>query len=111
MTLRISCQGSGGGVAGCSNITATNKGINGACSQVGVELNAAPSPSAGDWDMIKWTTKKVNNVVQPTNTPAKGLFTTNGAALTTLTGIHPTKINVDIENSTYGWPTADSVTY
>jgi hypothetical protein len=112
MTLRISCSvgGAGGGGSSCGLIAATNKGLNGACSQVGVEFQA-PSPSIGDWNMVKWTTKQVNNVVQSTNTPPKGLFTTDGAALTTLVGNHPLKLKADIENSTLGWPSADSVIY
>lgn len=94
----------------CTDIASNATGSQGVCSGETTYIQGA---SLGGLTHT-WTTHSVDGVVQPGNTPPKGLFLLeNGIKSNPIDsfGAHPNKVIADIDDATWGWPGANVVIY
>jgi hypothetical protein len=112
-TLRISigCGGGGSSVWYCDKITSNEinepDGDN-ACGGPRTNLNAPGAPPQG-WESTTWSVISVDGVAQPSGQAPKGLF--SGGVALGVGGSHPLSVIADINNASWGYPTAQRVVY
>ncbi len=111
-TMRLNNLGCGGNVSIiCPNITSSSvQGSSGVCDVAGNQLEVGGLSGA----TYEWTTYSIDGVLQPVGTEPRGLFEVvndvQGNALSSV-GPHPRNVATDLQDLTWGWPSAGNVEY